>query len=261
MPESASHAFASAGYLVHRTGWSKSASHAVFDCGGLGAPTGGHGHADALSLVLFTGGRELLIDPGTGVYNANAEWRSYFRSSAAHNTVVVDGCDQSEPAGTFQWTTRAFASALSHRAFGKMYCAEGEHDGYTRLAAPVSHKRRLFFHGSGGCLIADELLGRGEHTFDFYYHFAPGVKLCVASLLDAIEVRAQASELDAALCFHTTAPASAEVLPGWVSPRYGFREPASVLRFRIKAAAPLLVCTVVMPFQRGGERCAESAEL
>ena len=95
VPSGDSHSFPTAGYFVQRSGWDKDDSHLVFDCGGLGLPTGGHGHADALSLVLYSGGREMLVDPGTAVYNAAPEWRSYFRSSRAHNTVVVDGQEQS----------------------------------------------------------------------------------------------------------------------------------------------------------------------
>jgi hypothetical protein len=259
-PEDTSRAFLSAGYFVHRTGWSKHDSHSVFDCGGLGFPTGGHGHADALSVVLFAEGRELLIDPGTGAYNAKAEWRSYFRSSAAHNTVEVDERDQSEPAGTFQWATRASTSELLHLGLGELHSAEGEHDGYTRLSAPVSHERRLLC-GTGCWLIADELLGSGEHTFDFYYHFAPGVELQVNPASDFIQVLARAEEYRATLCFHSTVQAEADVLQGWVSPRYGRREPASVLRLRIQASPPLFVSTLVMPFEKGGPPCAEFAEL
>ena len=51
---------------------------------------GGHGHADALSLVLNVGGTEILKDPGTCVYNGSPEWRDFFRSTHAHNTIVVD---------------------------------------------------------------------------------------------------------------------------------------------------------------------------
>ncbi|HXI39053.1 MAG TPA: heparinase II/III family protein, partial [Bryobacteraceae bacterium] len=57
-----------AGYSIQRSGWGPLDSHLVFDCGGLGMLAGGHAHADALSVVLFSGGHELLVDPGTFVY-------------------------------------------------------------------------------------------------------------------------------------------------------------------------------------------------
>src|SRR6185503_15998390 len=98
--------YPSAGYLIQRSGWGRLDSHLVFDCGGLGMLTGGHAHADALSVTLFSGGRELLVDPGTCVYNCAPEWRDYFRSTRAHNTVTIDGQDQAERGGTFRWNTK-----------------------------------------------------------------------------------------------------------------------------------------------------------
>jgi hypothetical protein len=91
-----------AGYAIQRSGWGALDSHLVLDCGGLGMLTGGHAHADALSVTLFSRGRELLVDPGTYVYNGAPEWRGYFRSTRAHNTVAVDGRDQAEQGGTFR---------------------------------------------------------------------------------------------------------------------------------------------------------------
>ncbi|SRR5579871_741178 len=259
-PPEACRLFPDAGYFVYRSGRTRDDSHVVFDCGGLGAPTGGHGHADALSLVYFAGGRDLLIDPGTGVYNAQAEWRAYFRSSAAHNTVVVDGVDQSEPGGTFQWSTQAPTSALSHRSSGDLQFADGEHRGYERLNGPVSHKRRLTFRGAGCWLINDELLGSGEHTFDFYFHFAPGVDVHVVPAADElIQVVARSGGVSLTLCFHCAARPTAEILQGWVSPRYGRREPAPVLRFRVKAAAPLWAATVVVPIHTAPAGMANAA--
>jgi hypothetical protein len=236
-PEGNRRIFEEAGYVVLRTGWDARDSHAVFDCGGLGAPTGGHGHADALSLVLFSNGRDVLIDSGTYVYNGAPECRDYFRSTSAHNTVVVDDCDQSRQAGTFQWQTRAEARALPAAADS----AAGEHTGY-----PLVHKRQVHFRESGEFVIADELLGTGVHTFDFFFHFPPG---------------ADSREMLALLSFSTTVPSQAEIIEGWVSPRYGARTPANVLHVRVKNMAPLFATTVIQPFRKGAEPCAESAGL
>jgi hypothetical protein len=219
----------------------------------LGAPTGGHGHADALSIVLFSGGRDLLIDPGTCVYNGAPEWRGYFRSTRAHNTVMVDRRDQSEQSGTFQWKHRAETRGLA----GNAHFAAGEHHGYE----PVIHKRKVEVCQSGSCVIVDELLGTGMHVFDFLYHFPADVRLHIASQPGApIEVSAEATGGEALLFFCTKASAEADVIAGWVSPRYGKRESASVLRVRVKATPPLLASTVILPFRKGAPSCAESAE-
>ena len=101
-----------AGYFIQRSDWGKDGSHLIFDYGGLGMLSGGHGHADALSLVLFSRGKELLTDPGTFVYNCAPEWRNFFRSTKAHNTVVVDGKDQAKSAGTFKWESQSLSRVV-----------------------------------------------------------------------------------------------------------------------------------------------------
>ncbi len=265
-PHGKSQAFQAAGYFVHRTGWTERDSHAVFDRGGMGAPTGGHGHADALSLVLFSGGRDLLIDSGTFVYNGAAESREYFRSTRAHNTVVVDGRDQSEQAGTFQWKSRATVRELTRSPIGDQTSA-GEHGGYLRLSSPISHRRRVSFGADGACVVVDELLGTGVHTFDFLCHFPPGADVQITSESPLrFEVTVTLDHTEALLILCTTAPGAADVIEGWISPRYGQRKLASVLRVRVTTTAPLFASTSIGAFarkmgQKGVGRCVESAEL
>ena len=88
------------------------------DAGPLGfLSIAAHGHADCLSLLLSVSGKELLVDPGTYCYHTEREWRDYFRSTAAHNTVRVDGVDQSQIAGAFLWAEKAEASVEEIRDF------------------------------------------------------------------------------------------------------------------------------------------------
>jgi hypothetical protein len=73
-----------------------------------------HAHADALAVEVRVGGVDVLADPGTYCYAAEPTWRSYFRSTLAHNTLEVDGVDQSVAAGPHLWTRQATA-ASAHR--------------------------------------------------------------------------------------------------------------------------------------------------
>ena len=264
VPSVDSHAFPTAGYFVQRSGRDKSDSHLVFDCGGLGLPTGGHGHADALSLVLSSGGREMLIDPGTCVYNAAPDWRRFFRSSRAHNTVVVDGREQSEPAGTFQWQTRAQARVCTHFNLADLEYVEGEHNGYRRLSSPVSHKRRLLYCKPEYWIVVDELRGSGRHTFDFHYHFSPELVLDVLDVHSTqgkpFEIVAHAQDSGLLLFLDASSPVRATVvrglttpIQGWVSSRYGVKQPASVLCANVECSLPLLAATILAPLQMNGE--------
>ena len=70
----------------------------MFDCGRHGFLNGGHAHSDALSVVLTVAGRALLVDPGTATYTMDPEMRDRFRGTAMHNTVLVNGRPQADPA-------------------------------------------------------------------------------------------------------------------------------------------------------------------
>src|ERR1019366_289283 len=154
-----------AGYLVQRSGWGPLDSHLVFDCGGLGMLTGAHAHADTLSVTLFSRGQELLVDPGTFVYNGAPEWRSYFRSTRAHNTVGIDGRDQAEQRGTFHWKTELTAQAAMEFTLPGADYVEGEHGGYRRMPQEVIHRRRLLFVPPESWIVVDDFRGSGAHTF------------------------------------------------------------------------------------------------
>ena len=54
----------------------------------------GHAHCDCLSFELFKNNQPILVNSGT--YQYQGEFRSLFRSTKAHNTLMVDGREQSE---------------------------------------------------------------------------------------------------------------------------------------------------------------------
>ena len=101
-----------------------------------------HGHADALAFTLSVAGHAMLVDPGTYAYHTERRWRDYFRGTSAHNTVRIDGVDQSVSGGSFLWTqhARARCIAFEHGVDHERFV--GEHDGYSRLADPVVHRAR-----------------------------------------------------------------------------------------------------------------------
>ena len=102
-PTEISKAFRPSGLVVMRSDWASGSNMLVFDAGPQGMDGCGHGHADALSVACSAQGTNWLVDPGTFVYTSSHEWRNYFRSTTAHNTLVVDGQGQAQPSGIFKW--------------------------------------------------------------------------------------------------------------------------------------------------------------
>jgi hypothetical protein len=139
------------------------------DCGPQGAHTAGHGHADALSVQLAVAGNMLLIDPGTGEYVGETARRNEFRGTAAHNTLTVDGRDQSPPQGPFAWG-RLANSVVDLWAVGESFdLFHGSHDGY----APLVCRRWVFHHKPEFWLIRDVVEGKGRHRLAEHWHLGP----------------------------------------------------------------------------------------
>lgn len=139
----------------------------AFDHGPLGfGQLAAHGHADALSVQLFVDGEPVLIDPGTYVYNGNQEARDWFRSTGAHNTVNMDGKNQSEALGPFLWGRKASVSAFSLKASEGGICMSAEHDGYV----PLTARRSVNIAGSE-VTICDSFSGESGCFGAARFHF------------------------------------------------------------------------------------------
>jgi hypothetical protein len=153
----------------------------AIDCAAIGyLSIAAHGHADALAFTLSVGGYELLIDPGTYAYHTHRPWRDYFRGTLAHNTVRVDGHDQSVSGGPFMWLDKARARLLRHDPRSAPQKFTGEHDGYMRLADPVLHRRQLLYHSaSGDILVTDRLECRATHAIEVAWHWAENAEVAL----------------------------------------------------------------------------------
>lgn len=141
----------------------------LFDAAHLGPDhQPGHGHADTLSFELSVGARRVLVNSGTSTYERGPE-RQWQRGTAAHNTVRVDGEDQSEVWSAFRVARRARPFGL--RTDGKTF-VEAAHDGYRRLPSPVIHRRRVELAGDR-LRVTDALEGSGPHQVEIFFHFHP----------------------------------------------------------------------------------------
>jgi hypothetical protein len=212
----------------------------LFDCGELGfGSLAAHGHADALSFCVRVAGHDVLVDPGTYDYFSFPAWREYFRGTRAHNTLVLDGRDQSRMLGPFLWGRRARARCLAWRTEAGRTLVSGEHDGYAGLPAPALHRRTLELDPSSGSLtIRDELLSSGAHDVALYFHLA---EACVPRRQggSAYEIRVGGRRLRLALdpSLETQAlSGSVDPIAGWVSRGYHRKAPATTLVARARCA-------------------------
>jgi hypothetical protein len=241
-PASTSACFKSSGIYV-LTGSKGSRQQMVIDAGPLGGDTGGHGHAETLSLHLTVDGSECLVDPGTLRYVTSQGERDSFRGSAAHNVLLVDGKDHAEMGGPFSWRSRPEASVEQWIAGDSFDLLVASHNGYARLAQPITHWRSVFYLRNRFWLVRDVVLGNGAHDLEINWHLAPGLQPVAAG---ANSVRVEISP-HAALAF--LAPEAhgwqQSLESGWNSPAYGRKVQSPVLRFRQHTQLPAEFATMI----------------
>ena len=141
--------------------------------------TASHAHADSLSVEVRWGGRDILVDPGTYCYHIEADWRAYFRSTRGHNTIELDGVDQSVAGGPFNWTRHAQSSIVRVEGLDDGPKAEwvGTHDGYARLDPPATHRRRVELDRETRVVsIEDHVASAGLHECLLAFHLGPDVR-------------------------------------------------------------------------------------
>ena len=165
----------SSGYFTFR-GNSKR-DFLIFDCGPLGPDfQNGHGHCDAMSYELSVDGKRMIVDSGADDYYGDLAWRSYYRSTRAHNTVVVDGEEQSEIWSRFRVARRARPMDVRWSDDGRgLAYACGSHSGYRRLKGGVVHRRWVCWVDERFWIVCDQITGRGKHEVESLIHFHPDV--------------------------------------------------------------------------------------
>jgi len=121
----------------------------------------GHAHADTLSFELSHGAQRVICNSGTSRYG-RSEMRNWERSTAAHNTVEIDGENSSEVWDGFRVARRAYPVGLNCVVEGKTVRTACAHDGYARLRGRPLHRRTIEL-AEGEVRWTDEVTGEGAH--------------------------------------------------------------------------------------------------
>ncbi|MFJ6700076.1 alginate lyase family protein [Streptomyces sp. NPDC091272] len=190
-----------------------------------------HAHADALSVEVRHDGVDVLADPGTYCYHGQPKWRQYFRSTLGHNTLQLDGGDQSLSGGPFLWTRHARSRVLVADTSGadvSRWCAE--HTGYRGSL----HRRRVELdHSARELRVTDEVHGP-RRAVRLAFHLGPAVTADLVGGRARLtwtrdgEDRCAVLDLPAELRWRAHRGESEPPL-GWYSPGFGRKEAATTL--------------------------------
>jgi hypothetical protein len=243
-PASTPASFPDGGYYIQRSGWGDRAAafaderYLIFDCGAVG--DGGHGHYDALNVEIAANGGPLIVDPGRFTYSdAPPDWRRWFKGTAAHNTITIDGTDQTPyrsgkpkgPAARARLLQRAVSSGLDVM-WGETLSP----------AYQVLHRRRILFVGGDYWLIEDELDAVVPHLYHLRFHLTPDQRD-----VETGNTSSGCSAITTRTSLVLAGAATPTVDPGWVSFQYGIKAPAPVVTFTVAGTARTRLVTLVAP--------------
>ncbi|MBX2882347.1 MAG: heparinase II/III family protein [Granulosicoccus sp.] len=233
------------GYYIFRN--KSRDDYLILDAGPMGRDhSNGHGHCDALSFELSVAGKRLLIDSGVSDYYADIGWRDYFRSTRAHNTVVVDHQNQSDIWDRFRIAKRYRIEDVQSEGTEKFSWVAATQTGYRRIPGRVSHRRWLCHVDQQFWIICDCVEGDGTHSIESLLHFHPEVEVISPPTAtqyghagkirrDNTELRVLSWGTDQVIQY--TGEESPE-LQGWYAPQFGLQFENVVWGYKQKATLP-----------------------
>jgi uncharacterized heparinase superfamily protein len=221
-PEPPIWSFPETGYYVMAPG---NGDRLLIDCGAVGPDyQPGHSHCDTLSFELSLKGRRVVVDSGCFQYE-DGPIRRYNRGNVGHNTVTIDGQNQSEVWGAHRCARRArpLYARLGRGADGSLFF-EGAHDGYKRLTGSPIHNRRVTWSGNV-VTIEDHVEGSGTHEVESRLHIHPDFTVEMNG--DTVLVR-EGPQVIALIS--SSESGAIEKARGWYCPEFGRKAPCTVLR-------------------------------
>lgn len=232
----------------------------IIDCGKIGPDQNpAHGYCDMLSYELSLGNQRMIVDSGTYEYQAG-RWRNYFRSTRAHNTVMVDGDEQSEIWGSFRVARRAMPSDVQWIVKDNITFFQGSHDGYCRRQSNLVHTRKVFFINNDFWLVFDEITGEGQHLVESFLHLHPdatveidSVPMNEALVTASVTVNSQRLQIVFFGGGELVVQKGADnPLNGWYSPEFGIKFPNPTIVFSKEAVCPIQFGYLLLPQQEDG---------
>jgi hypothetical protein len=209
------------------------------------AGKGSHTHNDKLSFVLRLDGREVLCDSGTAGYTRDPALRNHFRTTRAHNTVMVNNLEQntiySGDTTLFRIGNEAEVSCIEHGTENGVHFLRASHNGY--LGIDITHTRTIRLPDSGKTgIIEDHLDGSGQHDVEVNFQLAPG---CTVAKIEGGDTKVHC-ELNGprglSLVFKAPGDVCVDSRETLVSMTYGGVTPA--IRLCLSGRVTLPVCLV-----------------
>ncbi len=229
-----SRAFAASGMYFLRSGWDP---EAVFVALHASPPAiSGHDQPDNGTFELYFGGRWLIADSGAFAYPNTpfAAERDWFRRTAAHATLTLDGANSTNAPRHLLFQTGPHGDAVVF-----------ENESYPRLV----HRRSVFFPERRWVVLVDEALGDAPGVLEVHFPFAPGeVKADPGGAAVRTDFAGGGNLLVVAAA---ETEAELRLAEGQISYELNRKEPRQVATWRLRRQAPAVLMTVLVPYVGG----------
>ncbi len=213
-----------------------------------------HNHADYLNFNLSFGGVNFFVDPGTYQYSLDDNWRYYFRSTNAHNTISIDGDDHLD-VKSFRFGIPEIKTARinDYQITDDYFYINAEHFGYTKKG--INHSRKVFVSKESFVIIVDHISGTGSHLIRRNFNIGKaGIQQ-----LDNSRILLELNNKKAVIDYLENTELSIvkgkeDPVEGWVSETYGEKYPSSIIYDELKTELPSTRAVIIynkteLPFE------------
>ena len=241
-----SRVFTWSGQVISRSGWDADAHWSFFDVGPWGI---GHQHQDKLHLSVTAYGQDYLVDAGR-LYYKQDEWRTWIRGTKAHNTLLIDGCEQAPdekevdaplPDDTYTITDEFDYARSAFTA------------GYKELEGEAIHRRAVMYVRGLAWIVVDRVESDRRRRIDALWHFHPDVDV---QLQDMVTVgRHESGTLTVQPVggwngnAQTVKGEEPPDIQGWYSRQYNHKTPATCAIYQTDKASEIV--WVIVPSRSG----------
>lgn len=164
-----SRVFPQAGFAFLRSGWHKQAVVVAVDAS---SHRSGHYHCGKPHFVIHAGGQVLACDPQLANYDDPSYWQ-YFKRAEAHNTILVDGQGDSEPAAAWTYKRLSKPQLQAFRSSETVDIVCASTDGFASMKPPVVWQRTILFIKPATVWVHDVLRSSGQHRYEWLLHLTP----------------------------------------------------------------------------------------
>lgn len=203
-----------------------------------------HGHCSLFSFELSVAGERFVVDSGVQEYESGP-WRDFWRSTRAHNTVSVDGAEQSEIWASFRVGERTRLLGYAYLQKDAAGIFVGLHNGFAGQGQrPTPHRRFIAALPNRRWVVIDEIFGTGTHTIQSFIHFAPGIDCRVEDRF--VELRSSSPTFRLyPMVERTEVPimvkcwrGQTEPVQGWYAPQFGEAYHNAVVELTVTSSLP-----------------------